>query len=52
MALMGSTAIGAAVWGQVATVVDVHVSLACAAVWAAVGVALTVLRMPHTPPRV
>lgn len=32
MAIMGSTALGAAVWGQVATVSNVHVSLAIAAV--------------------
>ncbi|MBT9510797.1 MAG: MFS transporter [Acidovorax sp.] len=31
MAIMGSTALGAAVWGQVATVSDVHVSLGIAA---------------------
>lgn len=31
MAIMGSTALGAAVWGQVATVTDVHVSLGIAA---------------------
>lgn len=32
MAIMGSTALGAAVWGQVATLSDVHVSLGIAAV--------------------
>ena len=31
MAIMGSTALGAAVWGQVATLSDVHVSLGIAA---------------------
>jgi MFS family permease len=31
MSIMGSTALGAAVWGQVATVTDVHVSLGIAA---------------------
>ena len=31
MAIMGSTALGAAVWGQVATLTDVHVSLGIAA---------------------
>jgi len=31
MAIMGSTALGAAVWGQVATISDVHVSLGIAA---------------------
>ena len=31
MAIMGSTAVGAALWGQVAALVSVHFSLACAA---------------------
>ena len=31
MALMGSIALGAALWGQVATLTDVHTSLAIAA---------------------
>jgi MFS family permease len=41
MALMGSSAIGAALWGQVATWSDVRTSLALAAVGAIVGLALT-----------
>jgi len=41
MALMGSSAVGAALWGQVATWTDVRTSLVCAAVGALVGVALT-----------
>ncbi|MBU1352951.1 MAG: MFS transporter [Gammaproteobacteria bacterium] len=40
MAIMGSTALGAAVWGQVATVTDVHVSLGLAAVTGVLAMAL------------
>ncbi len=40
MAIMGSTALGAAVWGQVATVTDVHVSLGIAAATGVVAMAL------------
>jgi len=40
MAIMGSTALGAAVWGQVATVSDVHVSLGIAAATGVVAMAL------------
>ena len=40
MAIMGSTALGAAVWGQVATVTDVHVSLGSAAATGVVAMAL------------
>lgn len=40
MAIMGSTALGAAVWGQVATVSAVHVSLGIAAVTGVVAMAL------------
>ena len=50
MALMGSTAIGAAVWGQIATLKGVHTSLAFAAAWAALGVAVAIFRMPHSAP--
>ena len=41
MALMGASAAGAALWGQVATWTDVRTSLLCAAVGAVVAVALT-----------
>ena len=40
MALMGSTALGAAVWGQVATVTNIHEALAIAAVSSVVVMAL------------
>ncbi len=40
MAIMGSTALGAAIWGQVATMTDVHVSLGVAAVTGAVAMAV------------
>jgi predicted MFS family arabinose efflux permease/quinol monooxygenase YgiN len=38
MAMMGSSALGAAVWGQVASLTDVRTSLMCAAVGAVVSV--------------
>ncbi|MFN7152562.1 MAG: MFS transporter [Acidovorax sp.] len=40
MAIMGSTALGAAVWGQVATVSNVHISLGIAAATGVVAMAL------------
>lgn len=40
MAIMGSTALGAAIWGQVATVSNVHVSLGIAAATGMVAMAL------------
>ncbi|MDF1485677.1 MFS transporter [Ramlibacter sp. H39-3-26] len=40
MALMGASAVGAALWGQVATLTNVHVSLGIAAVTGATGMAL------------
>jgi MFS family permease/quinol monooxygenase YgiN len=47
MALMGSSAAGAALWGQVATWTDVRTSLVCATVCAVIG-ALATRRMLHT----
>lgn len=41
MALMGSSAAGAALWGQVATWTDVRTSLVCASIGAIVGLVLT-----------
>lgn len=40
MAIMGATALGAAVWGQVATVTSVHLSLALAALTGLIAMAL------------
>ena len=40
MAIMGATALGAAVWGQVATLSDVHISLGLAAVTGVLAMAL------------
>lgn len=40
MAIMGSTALGAALWGQVATLGDVHISLALAALTGVLATAL------------
>jgi hypothetical protein len=40
MAIMGATALGAAVWGQVATVTSVHLSLAVAALTGVIAMAL------------
>jgi MFS family permease len=40
MALMGSTAAGAALWGQVATLTSIHAALATAAVTGVVGMAV------------
>ncbi|SEA25922.1 MFS transporter [Acidovorax soli] len=40
MAIMGATALGAALWGQVATVASVHLSLALAALTGVVAMAL------------
>jgi MFS family permease len=48
MALMGSSAAGAALWGQVATWTDVRTSLVAAAVCALVGAGLT-RRFGHQP---
>lgn len=39
MAIMGSTAAGAAVWGQIATVTNIHISMGIAAVTGAVAMA-------------
>jgi quinol monooxygenase YgiN len=47
MALMGSSAAGAALWGQVATWTDVRTSLVCATACAVVG-ALATRRILHT----
>src|SRR6185295_6901 len=41
MALMGSSALGAALWGQVASWTDVRTSLVCASVGAILGLAIT-----------
>ena len=46
MAIMGSSAIGAAVWGQVATVSNVHFSLAVAALTGVSAMALVNRLMP------
>ena len=40
MAMMGSSALGAALWGQVATLSDVHTSIVCAAIAAVACLAL------------
>ena len=46
MAIMGATALGAAVWGQVATLTSVNVSMACAALTGAAAMALVQRLVP------
>lgn len=48
MALMGSSAVGAAVWGQVATMTSVQVSLFIAAVSSLITMYLAIQAMPDT----